>query len=371
MTQLFTPNLLRDLRGMPGAGHSFVKQLAGNGALETRLRGELQRALDELPAGLRQDLTDGLSSLSNPRFFQAFAKLSTARVLQMGGWELDHRDALYARRPGGDAVRVMVVGFLSATDPELDGARIKQLEQSLSRISARTRFVVSVRRWLPQGFDPEPVRQAVELWLREVEAGRWKTRFAAYEDEAVSLEFGLVGGLEAPRRVRGEQSAPLFSIGPFTGEAAMSAIESRVVRELDRLSVAPEGHHPVLLSVVGDQPWRIPPGTLRAFFYGKPRWIQTTWEPGLPGWEACLSRETEPCLYKDPLYAKVVGTLLLHRPQRDQLLVSGETWSNPFSKAPLQAQELPLPAVAAYSHEDERPILRRFPGEPLVALGGA
>ena len=373
MTQLFSPSMLREIRGLPGASHSFVKQLCANGTTEERLRYQINSGLEHLPDALRLSVAERLSSLDNRRFFQGFAELATARVLQRGAWTLADPGStgFQAVRPSGMPVNVLVLSFVHAGALGLDRQRVTLLEQTLGRVSARTRFVVSVRRWLPQGFQAEPVRQAVELWLREVEAGRWKTRYAAYEDEAVSLEFGLVGELDSPVRASGEQAAPLLTLGPFGGAIAMSAIESKVILELDRLRMSPEGHQPVLLSAVGDRPWGIPHNTLQAFFYGKPRWIQTSWEPGTPEWEACLSREAEPCLYKDPLYQGVLGTLLLHRSAQGRLDLGGVAWSNPFAPVPLSAPEIPLDSIAAYSSDEERPVLRRFSGAKHVSIAGA
>lgn len=373
MTQLFSPNMLREIRGLPGASHSFVKQLCASGTAEERLRYQISAGLEHMPESLALSIGDRLSSLDNRRFFQGFSELATARVLQRGAWKLANPspNGFQAVRPSGMPVNVLVLSFIHSGALGLDRQRVALLEQTLGRVSARTRFVVSVRRWLPQDFQAEPVRQAVELWLREVEAGRWKTRYAAYEDEAVSLEFGLVGDLDKPVRASGEQAAPLLTLGPFGGATAMSAIESKVVQELDRLRMSPEGHQPVLLSIVGDRPWGLPHNTLQAFFYGKPRWIQTSWEPGTPEWEACLSREAEPCLYKDPLYQGVMGTLLLHRSAQDRMEVGGAAWSNPFAPVPLSAPENPLDTIAAYSNDEERPVLRRFSGAEHVSIGGA
>ncbi len=373
MTQLFSSNMLREIRGLPGARHSFVKQLCASGATEERLRYQISAGIEHLPQSLALSIGDRLSSLDNRRFFQGLSELATARVLQRGDWTLDapSSNGFQAVRPSGMPVNVLVLSFIHAGALDLDRLRVDKLEQTLGRVSARTRFVVSVQRWLPQDFRAEPVRQAVELWLREVEAGRWKSRYAAYEDDSVSLEFGLVGKLSDPVRASGEQAAPLLTLGPFGGANAMSAIESKVVQELDRQRISPQGHQPVLVSVVGDRPWGLPHNTLQAFFYGKPRWIQTSWEPGVPEWEACLSREAEPCLYKDPLYQGVIGTLLLHRSAPDRMDLGGAAWSNPFAPVPLSAPEVPLDSIAAYTKDEERPVLRRFSGAKHVSIGGS
>lgn len=359
---LFSPTLVQELARLPGAQHSFLKQLCGGE--HAHLRQGLDRALAALPDAVQQRCARKLSSLDNRRFFQGFADLSTAITLMRAGWTVTGDapgDLLAARRPDGSAVDVLVVAFLHAGSDELDQPGIRRLRDALDRVHTRLRFCVYVRRWLPVDFDPESVRQAVELWLREVEGGRWASRFAAYEDKHVHLEFGLVGDRESPRRVVGDERPVLVTLGPFVAERSMGAIEARVVRDLDRHRVGSAGsQNPVFLSLVSDQPWRLSDGYVREFLYGKPRWVQTSWAQDEPSWEACLSRAAEPCLFKDPLYSGVIGCSMLHRESMETLTVRGKAFSNPFATAPLTGDDVGLPVLARYSSDDGRPVLRWF-----------
>jgi hypothetical protein len=187
----------------------------------------------------------------------------------------------------------------------------------------------------------------------------------------VSLEFGLVGGLEEPERVHDRHDGPvLMTVGPFIGGRTMGAIERRLVRELDRYRLGPHGREPVLAAAVADRPWQIPRGYLREFLYGKPRWVQTQNDDQGAPWEAALSKDIEPCLFKDGLYENVGGVLMIERDRDDPLLLKARGMSNPLSRSALQPDEFLFPTVAETRKEDGRPVIRGFTGEiDSVRLG--
>jgi hypothetical protein len=51
--------------------------------------------------------------------------------------------------------------------------------------------------------------------------------------------------------------------------------------------------------------------------------------------------------------------------------LGGAAWSNPFAPVPLAAAEIPLDSIAAYTTDEERPVLRRFSGAKHVSIAGA
>jgi len=371
---LFSPTLVDEVRQLPGASHSFLKHLCSEEG--AAVREELDKAVQALPQPVRLRFEELLSSLDNRRFFQGFAELSLTWVLRASGWEIEGLTSVgslvQARRPvSGEQVNLLACGFVHSSRPTVDGNNIQKLHDALNRVRGRTRFAVFVRKWLPLKFNSEPIRQAVELWVREVEAGRWDNRFAAYEDESVSLEFGLVGGLEEPERVHDRHDGPvLMTVGPFIGGRTMGAIERRLVRELDRYRLGPHGREPVLAAAVADRPWQIPRGYLREFLYGKPRWVQTQNDDQGAPWEAALSKDIEPCLFKDGLYENVGGVLMIERDRDDPLLLKARGMSNPLSRSALQPDEFLFPTVAETRKEDGRPVIRGFTGEiDSVRLG--
>ena len=367
---VFTNALVEEMQALPGGSHCFLKQVCSEDA--GPLREALDGALVRMPFEVRERLADRLRSLDNRRFFQGFAELATCAVLADRGWEVEGAggpgEPVQLRRPDGGPCNAVVVSFLHPGRPDVDSVPVAKLRRALDRVFSRLRFAVFVRRWLPPHFDPEPVRQAVELWLREVEAGRWDSRYAAYEDEAVALEFGLVGPREQPARVSPSGAPVLMTVGPFIAGRVMAKVESRIVRDLDRYRHGPHGHEPVLVSMVSDRPWRVPSGTLRDLLYGKPRWVSSSPEEG---WEAALSHEPEPCLFKDPLYSSVCGLMQVDRDEGEALAVGGRAWSNPYADAPLLADELPFSVLAEVRRDDHLPVLRRSGprGRALVWIG--
>ncbi|MCB9742694.1 MAG: hypothetical protein H6741_20510 [Alphaproteobacteria bacterium] len=356
--QLFDDQTLRELGSLPGASHSFFKQLCLPSA--GPLRARMTEAVDALPGWMAERVRARMRSADNRRFFQGYGELAAARLLQRAGWTLQGADelerVLHVVRPDGEAINVMVLSFLHASRPDLDEAAVKRLRTALSRVSSRMRFAVFVRKWLPPNFNPEPVRQAVDIWLREVEAGRWEGRFAAYEDESVVLEFGVTG-----KKVGLGESPVIMTLGPFISGRVVGTLERRVIGELDRYRVGKRGLDPVMVMTVSDQPWRTSRGYMREFLYGKPRWMATGDAVDGAAWEAAMSEDREPCLFKDPLYRTVSGVVMLERDVADPLRLGGWACSNPLAYYPLSVGELPL-RIVAERDRDERglPIIRWF-----------
>ena len=364
---IFEKALLVEMQALSGASHCFLKQVCTDEA--EPLRDALSLALSRVPGPARVRLADLLRSLDNRRWFQGFAELSTLDALRESGWALEGSDSdgrLTLFRPEGRPCNLQVLSFLHPGHVDRDAQASARLEAVLDRVYSKLKFAVFVRRSLPQIFDPEPVRQAVELWLREVEAGRWESRYAAYEDEAVALEFGLIGDLERPARVDRQGHPVVMTLGPFVGGRLMGAVERRIVRSLDHYRMGPHGTEATCVVAFADRPWSIPRGTIREFLYGKPD--EVTCAPDV-GWEATLSNVPEPCLFKDPLYAAVEGVMFLERAADEALAIGGEVWSNPFAERPLEAGETRFGAVTEHRRDEGRPVVRRNGRGRLVFVG--
>ncbi len=357
---LFPDVLVKRLRDMPGASHSFLRQLCSPEAGQARAA--IERAVYAMDSGLRLGLEERLSSLDNRVFFQGFAELVAASALSSGGWQVSSGTCegrlLRASHPDGGESNVIVLGFIHAQRPEFDQAGVRKLVRALERVATTLRFSIYVRRWLPPEFDPEPVRRAVELWLRECEEGAWEGTQAAYEDDGVALEFTLMG-----QEVKDGQSPVAMAAGPFVASRVMQALERRVVRELDRYRLGSQGDQPVLVVAVADQPWQLSRGYMREFLMGKPRFISSETHDvrdssSAVSWEAGLSREREPCLFKDSVYQSVQGLLLMERTGRDPLEVAGRAYSNPYARKSLDPGCCPVPTLYCHRTEDDLPVLR-------------
>lgn len=332
--ELFPERLVSDLGRLPGAGHCYLKQLcAPDGDV---LRAGLERAVARLDEPMRGRAGELLNSLENRRFFQGFAEVAALAALEPAGWRAT---ALHQPGPrielsrGGPAVLLSVLAFLHQTRPGGEEETRRRLIDALSRVASKQRFGVLVRRWLPHDFNPEPVRRAIELWLGQVANGQWEGRYAAYEDERISLEFCLTG-----ERAKARQSPVALTLGPFYAHRTLEVLEPRVVAELDRHVASAERHLPLLIACAADQPWAVNEGYLRDFLYGRARRISR--ENGIR--EVEFSGSGSVSVFRDPLYASVVGLLLVDRRPAVSMAMGVRAWLNPWATHRLSPADIPF-----------------------------
>ncbi len=350
---LYSEELLAELRRLPGANHSFLKQLAAPEGQP--LRAVLEQARAEVGESVAQRWSQVLTSLDNRRFFQGFGETAASRILTAAGWQLrsvqPEGGLLLATDPAGNEVDLLVLSFIHQVRPGPDRAVIERLARSLDRAGSRSRLVVLVRRWLPHDFDPEPVRRAVEMWLREVDRGGWDGRYAAYDDEHVSLEFALTG-----EQAQGDAGVVAFTLGPFAAHRTLQILESQLIFELDSWRMRGGGQRrPVWVACVADQPWRINRGYQRELFLGKPNWTRVD-EAGVT---FSFSDDYAPALFRDPQYRCVSGVLMIERPSDDPTGLRARGWMNPWATWPQAAGSLgALPCLVKDGTEDGAAVLR-------------
>ncbi|MCB9779057.1 MAG: hypothetical protein H6742_10880 [Alphaproteobacteria bacterium] len=356
---LFPQDLLADLRALPGARHSFLRQLAeDDGAAH---RAWLQTAVDAVGGPVKLRWTDVLGSLDNQRFFQGWSEVATTAALSASGWKVHDLawpgPSLTARAPGGERYQVMVLSFVRQTRPA-DQQALQRLTAALDRVGSRSRIVVLVRRWLPHDFDPEPVRRAIDMWLREVDRAGWEGRYAEYRDDHISLEFALTG-----EQARDDQGVVALMLGPFDAHRVLETVERRLVCDLDAQRLSAWSDEPVIVSLVCDQPWRLPRGYLRELLYGKPISQQTvSAAPGGSGdgpvaYRATFGPEYTPSLFRDPLYSGVSGVVMLERRVDQPDPVVARSWLNPWASRPLAAAHLPGRTFAPIDRDGEHPVM--------------
>jgi hypothetical protein len=356
--KLLSERLVQDLQRMPGASHSYLKQLCADDA--AGVRDGLDAMLQSLQEPLRARARECLGSLDNRRFFQGFAEVAALKAIEPAGWELTSIDGpgprLEIARPGAPSCTLAVLAFLHQSRPGADsGARVA-LARALRRVPSRHRFLALVRRWLPHDFDPEPVRRAVELWLGNVAENTWTGRYATYEDDHVSIEFALTG-----ERARSRQGALAGVLGPFYAHRALEVIEPRTVAEMDRHVQGPARDQPLVLACVADQPWSINPGYLRDFLYGRPESIRTG--DGAARYQ--FGDSATVCAFRDPLYACVSAMILMDRDPAAPLEMRAMAWLNPWARHPMTATDLGVPA---FSPTESRPVVMRWSGPPVAQV---
>ncbi len=348
---LFSDALLTDLRALPGASHCFLKQLAEPDGKPHRRW--LEESVTRVGGAVADRWADVLGSLDNRRFFQGYAEVATSELLSLSGWRVTDLawpgPSLAARDPSGQPFNLMVLGFIKQTRPA-DREAIARLARALNRVGSKARIVILVRRWLPHRFDPEPVRRAIDMWLREVDRAGWEGRYAEYRDEHISLEFALTGA-----QAQEGQGVVALSLGPYDAHRVMARLEQRMVQELDAYRLSAWSDQPVVVSCVADQPWELPPGYLRELLYGKPL-IQAT-QPWEPRYTATFGPEFTPSLFRDPLYSTLAAVILVERRANLTAPVATTSFVNPWCQRPVSVDALPGRVFATHHLDGDKPVM--------------
>jgi hypothetical protein len=309
------------------------------------------------PAGLAGRWRELLHSLDNRRFVQGLGEVATYSILKASGWTAlgveDPGPMLVFQSPDGTAVDVGVLTFASQLRPLADRKIIESLVRGLDRLTSRSRIAVVVRRWLPHDFDPEPVRRAIDMWLQEVERGGWEGRYAAYDDEAVSLEFALTG-----RRAQTGEGLVAFTLGPLDALRTLECVQGTISQEFARWRHAarPSERRPLFAVCTSTQPWRLPPGYLREAMLGKPVAITTAENEFLVHY----GEEQSPSLLRDPLHRDIEGVLFIEHAASDPARISGQAFLNPWCQTPRDPEHLQVPCLAAVRRSPEHLVMGWF-----------
>lgn len=349
--KLFDQTLLEDALRTKGADHSFLKQIATkDGAM---LRRHLEGVATLAGAQLTDRWREQLNSLDNRRFFQGFSEATATHMLHRAGWEIEGLDwpgpLLIGKTPMDDHADVLVLSFIRQIRPKADTASIRRLVRTLNRVDARVRIGVHVQKWLPHDFDPEPIRRAVELWLRDVQRHGSTDRYAVYADENISLEFALTS-----ERTRRGQSIVAFTVGPYSGHQTLERVEEQLHKVVDEHVAVHRDDRPLLVCCVADQPWRISPGWMREMLYGKPRWQRQRDDAFEVGYRDGL----EQCLFRSPRHRVISGVLFIDRPVGTSAHAHAKGYLNPWALAPFQPRHMDLiPTFAAKTREGREIVM--------------
>jgi len=354
---LFSDRLVEDMRRLPGGQHSFLHQLCGPRA--GRHRSAIETLVETAAAPLAERARPLLTSLDNRRFFQGWAELATAAALARGRMRVHDvvqpGSYLRAQTLAGEPVNIAVLSYIHKARPEADRASVDRLVAALNRVGSRQRLMVVVHGRLPHDFDVEEIRRAVDTWLGEVERGQWQGRYATFIDEGrgIHLEFGLTG--------RTSRTGPrvCFSMGPFPGPASLAAAESRILGELERYTLGPNGGTPLLLVCASDQPWAVSPGYMRDFLYGPPCCMEGYRDGDTSNIELYFDDQPAPTLFRDPVYSELCGVLWLSRHSDDPTAVQLRAFMNPWARTPLEQDLLPgCPVLGLHRWQDNQAVLR-------------
>lgn len=367
--RLYSERIVADAERLPGADHSYFKQLCGPDGANLRLG--LRISVQRIGPLFEPRATELLSSLDNRRFFQGFAETSALSMLHATGWSLRELQGkgprLIVGRLAGPSYSLSVLAFLQQTRPGGDAASRQRLIDGLNRVASRQRFVVLIRRWLPHDFDVEPLRRAVDMWLSQAQSGAWEGRYAGYEDEHVSLEFGLTG-----ERATGKTGPVALVLGPFAAHRTMEVLEPRVVRELDAHRNGPARDVPQIVACVSDQPWSVNDGYLGDFLFGRPSCTSI----GSGRASYTFGPAAGPSAFRDPLYKRFAAFVMIDRQPERPVEVRARAWLNPWATHPLNPSDLGVPCFARIENDGTdtgshaAPTMRWYAGRREAVLLG-
>jgi len=354
---LFPDTRLEDLRQQHGNGQRYLQTLMS--PTSQPLRDRLSEIASSAEESLQERWATAIQSDDNRRFFQGFSELSTVAFLTEAGWSVvDHTapgPTLLIERTLDDGTtqraRVLVLAFLqSGRTPEEEEA-MNRLLRAINRARARHQIAVLVRRWQPHSFDPDPVRRAIDIWLKDVANGRWKGRSATFEDDHISLEFVLTD-LKVPTG----RGCVAFAMGPLDGFRTLEIVETRLVYELDTYRQKSNAAEPLIVSLTTNSDWGMSPGFLRGLLYGRPSWHQTNGVPHRH--EMAFSDGSGPALFQDPVYDLVCATMVMDQ-QRGRGPCA-RAYLNPWAAQPLTPGMAACATFGVDRWEEKAPVMRWF-----------
>ncbi len=329
---LFPAARLDALRSHNGNGHHYLQLLASpEGA---HLRDRLSQIAAAVDGPLQERWAEAIGSDDTPRFFQGFAELATTGFLTESGWRVVSHSApgpsLLLERPSQDGTmrraRVLVLAFIQPGRTSEESRAMGRLIRLLNLAQSRHRIAVLVRRWHPHEFDPEPIRRAVDLWLRKVARGQWEGRSATFEDEHVALEFLLT-----ERTTRAGEGSVAFAIGPLDGFRTLEIVETRLVYELDSYHLKAEGPEQLIISLATNADWALSPGFLRGMLYGRPVWHRTN---STHHHEMAFADGSGPALFRTDVYDQVGAAIVMD--QQNGRGPCARAYLNPWAAQPME-----------------------------------
>jgi hypothetical protein len=343
--QLYSDALLNDLAGKKAVPDSLLSQMASGPS--RHVLQHINTLFESVAAPVQDRWTESLRSTDNRRFFQGYGEAISAAFMARAGWRVvdicSPRPCLVLEHPDGRMLRIVTLAFLK-TPPRIEDAEAKEtLARVVNRADSDKRITILVHKWDPHTFDPEPVRRCVDIWLDAIKKGEWSGRFASYEDDHIKLEFRRT---DEPT-VNGD-GAVSFLLAPPNGLHTMDVVESRLVYELDSLlGKAPKGTN-IMLSLVTNTSWGLPPGLVRSLFYGRPTWTMADGTADNRRFGFQLGEE--PALFQEDQYSGLSGVLVVDQPEDRG--PCGRAYLNPWANITLQSGDVAC-AVFEQEHAEE------------------
>jgi hypothetical protein len=242
-----------------------------------------------------------LSALSDPeRVLWGSGVIRACHLVQTAGGEVGgllQEDVVEMVDAMGQRFGLAVVPIPSPGPRWGSEADLKLLCERLDRTFAHRRYVLYIRRALPEGIDVDGIARAVSLWLSAVERGERHEKHAVYEDGDIAFELTLVEGSGGVPRV--------LTVGPVDALERLAAVDAEVVELAVQLEES-LGELPVVVSLASDAAWRMPRGYVEQLLYGTADATQTTRGTGSGSYEASF-RPNGRSLFSDPVCRNLMG----------------------------------------------------------------
>jgi hypothetical protein len=239
-----------------------------------------------------------LSALSDPeRALWGAGVIRACHLVREAGGEIGGllaEDVIECIDEAGGRVGLAVVPVPSVGPRWGSVEALRLLCDRLDRTFAHRRYVLFVRRALPDVIDVDGIARAVSLWLSAVERGERHEKHAVYEDGDIAFELTLVegGGAGAPR---------VLTVGPVDALERLAAVDSEVVELAVQLEES-LGDLPVVVSLASDASWRLPRGYVEQLLYGTADAIVAS-----QGSYEATFRPNGRSLFSDPVCRYLVG----------------------------------------------------------------
>ena len=188
------------------------------GPLAENARGRLHAALAGLPDDVREAVLAALLDPERNDWGRAtllglmLAIGAGARPVAMG---TDDLVELVGSR--GDRFGLMPVLFSLPLHKWGAPEDVRRVLDTLDASFGDRRYLLYLRRPLPAGVDPAPIRRAVSLWLSAIDRGERSERHAIYEDEDLAVDLTLLE--------QGEGGGRVLTVGPVTTLEWLSIID--------------------------------------------------------------------------------------------------------------------------------------------------
>ncbi|MBT3222462.1 MAG: hypothetical protein HN348_25600 [Proteobacteria bacterium] len=290
----------------------------GIGSQSAVQRHRLDQALGVMP----EDVSSMLSEwLDNGQPFSATVLIQGLAMAGLSGAhpvEALENKTVRLERADGSSFVMRAIAFSTPSHPRGKKEDVARLVEALSGVFGERRFLLYLRRAVPEGFEPAALGRAVQLWLMSIERGEWVGRHAVYEDDEVSLEITLLE----------RKSGSMLIVGPTTALEQLSTVDSHVVEIATQHRLA-HPDLPMVLVVAADNGWGLPRGFVEQLLYGTADVIEVNNDSGEMSYKAKFMASSL-SLFSDPECRNLGGIWWLEPHRQENLAFRAWATENPW-----------------------------------------